>query len=77
MAPFLMFISVIFIVAPNNVEFIDRFCIVTWRLKAGTVQSEQTFIAWQGLGKHVTSATNTQATMERLLSNGVYRWVRL
>jgi hypothetical protein len=37
---------------------------VTRRPKAGTVESEQTFIAGQGLGKQINAATNTQETIE-------------
>jgi hypothetical protein len=42
-------------------------CIVIWRLKTGIVEPEETFIARQRLGKHVSGAMNTQATMEVLL----------
>jgi hypothetical protein len=38
--------------------------IVTWRLKAGIVKSEETSIARQVLGKHIPAATNTHATIE-------------
>jgi hypothetical protein len=40
---------------------------VTWRLKAGIVEAEETSIAWQWLGKHGPGVTNTQATIEELL----------
>jgi hypothetical protein len=38
--------------------------IVTWRPKAGIVKSEEKSIARQLLGKHITTVTNTQATIE-------------
>jgi hypothetical protein len=38
--------------------------IVTRRPKAGTVKSEETSIAGHRLGKHIPTATNTQATIE-------------
>jgi hypothetical protein len=37
---------------------------VTRRPKAGTVKSEEPFIARQLLGKHILEATNTQAITE-------------
>jgi hypothetical protein len=40
---------------------------VTWRLKAGIVGTEETYIARQRLGKRVSAATETQATIEELL----------
>jgi hypothetical protein len=40
---------------------------VTWRLKAGIVQPEESSIAIQRLGKQVSAATDTQATIEELL----------
>jgi hypothetical protein len=39
---------------------------VTWRLKAGIVESEETGIARQRLSKEVPAATNTQARIELL-----------
>jgi hypothetical protein len=42
------------------------YSIVTWRLKAGRVES-QTSIARQWPGKQVSAATDTQATIEKLL----------
>jgi hypothetical protein len=38
---------------------------------------EETSIARQRLGKHVPDATNMQRTIERLLGNCVFCWVRL
>jgi hypothetical protein len=43
-----------------------HFHIVTWRLKAGVVEPEQTTTAVQRLGKHIPSATNMQETIEQL-----------
>jgi hypothetical protein len=45
---------------------------VTWPLKAGIVEPEQTSIARQRLSKHIPAATNTQAAIEELpfLCNG-------
>jgi hypothetical protein len=45
---------------------------MTWRLKAGIVEPEQTSITTQRLVKHIPAATNTQATIEELplLLNG-------
>jgi hypothetical protein len=45
---------------------------VTFRLKAGTEEPEQTSIDRQGLDKHIPAATNMQATIEELpfLCNG-------
>jgi hypothetical protein len=40
---------------------------VTWRLKAGIVEPEEMSVARQQLGKQVSSATDTQATIEELL----------
>jgi hypothetical protein len=39
----------------------------TQRLKAGTVESEETAVAKQRLGKHVPAATNTHTTIEEVL----------
>jgi hypothetical protein len=54
--------------------------IVTWRLKAGIVQTNKAFIARYRLGKHVPAATNKHATTEILSGyddeNGVFCWVR-
>jgi hypothetical protein len=50
--------------------------IVTWRLMAGIVEPDDTFIARQRHDNHVPSATNTQATLEGLLGNGIFCWVR-
>jgi hypothetical protein len=41
--------------------------IVTWSLKAGIVDQVETSIAGQQLGNQVSSATDTQATIEKLL----------
>jgi hypothetical protein len=40
---------------------------VTRSLKAGIVETEETSIARQRLGKHFPAATNTQATIEVML----------
>jgi hypothetical protein len=40
---------------------------VTWRLKAGIVEPEEA-VARQRLGKHISAATNTHATIEELLA---------
>jgi hypothetical protein len=42
-------------------EFIN---IVTWSLKAGILEPEQTFVARQRLGKHIPAETNTHATIK-------------
>jgi hypothetical protein len=42
--------------------------IVTWRLKAGIVKSEERSIVRQRLGKHIPAATNTHATIEEPVS---------
>jgi hypothetical protein len=47
--------------------FTVPFHIVTWGLKAGIVELQQTFIVRQHLGKHILAATNTYATIEELL----------
>jgi hypothetical protein len=49
---------------------------VTLRLKAGIVAPKETFVARQRLGKHIAAAKNTQATIEGLLGNDVFCWVR-
>jgi hypothetical protein len=49
--------------------------IVTWRLKAGTVEPEETSINRQRVGKHVIATTNSQTTKEELLQSGVFCWV--
>jgi hypothetical protein len=36
-------------------------------MKAGIMQPEKTSIARKGLGKHISAAKNTQATIEELL----------
>jgi hypothetical protein len=41
--------------------------IVTWRLKAGIMEPEETYFASRRLGKHVPAAKNTQATLEVFL----------
>jgi hypothetical protein len=41
--------------------------IVTWRLKAGLVESEETSTARQRLGKQVSSVTDMHAIIEELL----------
>jgi hypothetical protein len=46
-------------------------CVPTKSLKAGIVESEETDIARQRLGKHGLEATNTHATIE-LLDAGFY-----
>jgi hypothetical protein len=40
------------------------------------MEPEERVIARQLLGKHVRAAINTQATVEGLLGNGVFCWVR-
>jgi hypothetical protein len=50
--------------------------IVTWRLRAGIVEAEETFITRQRLWKYVPAATNTQATIQGLLGKCVLCWVR-
>jgi hypothetical protein len=40
---------------------------LTWRLKAGIGEPEETSIARQRLGKQVSAATDTKATIEELL----------
>jgi hypothetical protein len=41
--------------------------IVIWRLKVGTVEPEETYIAKQRFGKQFSAATDMQATIEELL----------
>jgi hypothetical protein len=40
------------------------------------MEPEETPIATQRLRRQVPEATNTQATIEELLGNGVFSWVR-
>jgi hypothetical protein len=40
---------------------------MTRRLKAGRVEPEETYNARQWLGKQISAATDTQATIEQLL----------
>jgi hypothetical protein len=44
------------------------------RLKAGIVEQEEAAVAMQQLGKHIPSATNTQATLDKLLDAVLYMW---
>jgi hypothetical protein len=62
---YLHFLNLAFFIPPfRSVIFLF---IVTWRLKAGTVEPEEIFIARQRLRKQVSAATNTQITVEKLL----------
>jgi hypothetical protein len=49
---------------------------VTWRLKAGIVEPQETFCVRQRFGKHVPAATNTQVTTDELLGKADFCWVR-
>jgi hypothetical protein len=51
----------------RSTDFPTYNTIVTWRLKAGIVEPEETSIATQRLGKQVSAANGTQATIEELL----------
>jgi hypothetical protein len=41
--------------------------IVTWRLKAGVVEQEETAVCRQRRGKHVSRATNQHTTIKEML----------
>jgi hypothetical protein len=51
--------------------------IVTWRLKAGIVESGETSIARKRLGKQVSGATDAQATIDGLLGTIFFCSVRV
>jgi hypothetical protein len=50
--------------------------IVTWRLKAGVLVPEETFIVRERFGKHVPAEKNTQVKNRGIIGNDVFCSVR-